>query len=922
MILATRYAALWQRRLKEFRLMTTKKNNGQNDSAERNTQQSLKESDLRVKDIIDNAPFGAHIYELNPKRQLIFIGANHAADLILKVSNKQFIGKTIEEAFPPLSQTEIPDAYRRVAATGERYDTELMDYYDGSIRGAFEVHAFKISPNRMAVFFHDITERKQAEEKIKRAHRDWENIFQAIGHATLILDKEHRIISANRAAAKATGMTAEDLAGKKCYEVFHRTDTPQAGCPFEKLSITGQIENEEMNMESLGREYLVSCTPVFDEAGRLGKVIHIATDITVRRLAEQERQRLTDILESTNDFVAMATLDGKIKYINRHGLELIGLNPGIDLSSLSISDTHSRWAYEYVRDQGLPAAAKNGIWAGETALLHADGREIPVSQVIMAHKTPDGKLQYFSTIMRDVTVSKAAEKALLESEAKLKSIFTAAPVGIGLVCNRVLLELNDTLCLMTGYSRHELLGQNARILYPSDEDYEYVGQEKYRQISQKGTGSVETRWRRKDGEIIHIILSSTPLDQGDLSKGVTFTALDITERNRADEARAKLEEQYRQAQKIEAIGQLAGGVAHDFNNMLNIILGYSQMAMMKIDPSSPLHADIREIVSAGKRSTDLVRQLLAFARKQTIAPKVLDLNYIVAGMLNMLRKLIGEDIDLLWMPAAELWPVKMDPAQVDQILANLAVNARDAISGVGKMTIETGNAEFDEAHCEHNAGIIPGQYVLLAVSDNGCGMDNETLEKIYEPFFTTKELGKGTGMGLSTVYGIVKQNNGFIDVYSEPGKGTTFKIYLPGVKEEEATIDESHSHARPLTGTERVLLVEDDKALLKMAEIMLEGLGYEVLAAGTPNEAIGLAEQYAEEIHLLITDVVMPEMSGRDLQKRISALRPGIKCLFMSGYTANVIAHRGILDEGVNFLQKPFHMEDLAARVRKALEKE
>jgi CheY-like chemotaxis protein len=343
------------------------------------------------------------------------------------------------------------------------------------------------------------------------------------------------------------------------------------------------------------------------------------------------------------------------------------------------------------------------------------------------------------------------------------------------------------------------------------------------------------------------------------------------------------------------------------------------MALLKIEPSGPLHTDIQEIMNAARRSADLVRQLLAFARKQTIAPKTLDINNTVADMLNMLRKLIGEDIDLLWKPALNLWPVKMDPTQIDQLLANLAVNARDSISRVGKITIETGKAEFNEAYCSQHAGFIPGKFALLAVSDNGCGMDKETCEKIFEPFFTTKEVGKGTGMGLATVYGIVKQNSGFVNVYSEPGTGTTFRIYLPRHGEEVPAIDKPRAQAKPLNGTETVLLVEDDEALLKMGKMMLEELGYAVLIAGSPNEAIKLVGQYAGDIHLLVTDVVMPEMSGRDLQKRLSALRPDMKYLFMSGYTANVIAHRGILDEGVNFIQKPFHMEELAIKVREAM---
>jgi len=422
----------------------------------------------------------------------------------------------------------------------------------------------------------------------------------------------------------------------------------------------------------------------------------------------------------------------------------------------------------------------------------------------------------------------------------------------------------------------------------------------------------------KDGSERMFIMSGAPnTDSGGNVIGVVGTFKDVTDLKKSEAEKKKLEEQYRQAQKMEAIGQLAGGVAHDFNNMLNIVLGYSQLAMMNIKPSDPNHANLQEIVNAVWRSADLVRQLLAFARKQTIVPKALDLTNTVSGMLNMLRKLIGEEIELLWMPVANLWPVRMDPAQVDQIVVNLTVNARDSISGFGKITIETGKAEFDEAYCTQYTGFIPGQYVLLSVSDNGCGMDKETLEKIFEPFFTTKEIGKGTGMGLATVYGIVKQNNGFINVSSEPGWGTTFRIYLPHYKGEGvAVIGEPHTKAEHLNGTETVLLVEDNEALLRMGKMMLEELGYNVLAAGSPEQAFQMAEQYSGDIHLVLSDVVMPGMSGRDLRQWLNAIRPGMKYLFMSGYAANVIARYGVLEPGINFIQKPFSMKDLATKVR------
>jgi len=365
---------------------------------------------------------------------------------------------------------------------------------------------------------------------------------------------------------------------------------------------------------------------------------------------------------------------------------------------------------------------------------------------------------------------------------------------------------------------------------------------------------------------------------------------------------------------------LAGGVAHDFNNMLGVIMGQAELALYQMDPAHPLFNRLQEIRKAAERSADLTRQLLAFARKQTVAPKVLDLNETIEGMLKMLRRLIGEDIELAWLPGTKVWPVKMDPSQIDQILANLCVNARDAIAGVGKVIIETQNAGFEDEYCAEHPWFAPGDYVLLAVSDDGCGMDPETLGKIFEPFFTTKGIGHGTGLGLATVYGIAKQNNGFIYVYSEPGHGSTFKVYLPRYAVVTGSIVIESPVAPVKQGDETILLVEDDISMLEMTTLMLELCGYRVLAASSPDEAIRIAMAYKDGIHLLMTDVIMPEMNGRDLAKHLNAFHPQIMCLFMSGYTSNVIAHHGVLDEGVHFIQKPFSRQGLAAKVREALD--
>ena len=394
------------------------------------------------------------------------------------------------------------------------------------------------------------------------------------------------------------------------------------------------------------------------------------------------------------------------------------------------------------------------------------------------------------------------------------------------------------------------------------------------------------------------------------------------ERRRSEAEREKLQAQLFQAQKMEVVGRLAGGVAHDFNNMLTVILGGADMAMEEAGGNDKLRNSLYEIQKAAMRSAGLTRQLLAYARRQTVAPKVLDINEAIEGMLKMLRRLIGEDMDLIWRPGSNLYPVFIDPAQFDQILVNLCVNARDAIAGAGKITVETDNVSFDEAHCVRHPDFVPGEFVMLAVSDNGCGMDTEILGQLFEPFFTTKAAGKGTGLGLATVYGMVKQNKGFISVYSEPGQGTTFEIFLPRHAARTAPKTEQKQAAPPAANCEVILLVEDESAILKMTTLLLEGLGYTVIAASTPGEAIRLARECEGQIDLLITDVIMPEMNGRDLARNLMSIFPGIKRLFMSGYTANVIARHGVLDAGVHFIQKPFSRNALAAKIREALDRE
>ncbi len=527
---------------------------------------------------------------------------------------------------------------------------------------------------------------------------------------------------------------------------------------------------------------------------------------------------------------------------------------------------------------------------------------------------------------RDSRERRSAEEALDQSTKRFRQLFHQSPVSIALVSREGrLLDVNRKITQTLGYTVEDIpdIGAWWRETVPDARERSLVRRKwmtkyKHARAEEADIEPDELEIRCKDGTVKTMIVSTGYLDDA-----VIVSLLDITERKAIEDERRALREQLFQAQKIDSIGKLAGGVAHDFNNMLGVILGYADMALGRVGGDAELADDLAQIVDAAKRSSILTRQLLAFARKQSISPRLVDLNKSISAMLSMLKRLIGENVALVWKPDPGVPPVFIDPVQVDQILTNLCVNARDAVGDSGEIVIETGAASFDADFCRGNPGFEPGNFAFVSVSDTGCGMDKPTMEQIFEPFFTTKRRGEGTGLGLPTVHGIVKQNDGFIYVYSNPGLGSNFKIYLPaasGLPDAFPPPSRTSRAGLALAGTETLLVVEDEPALLRQTCAMLESLGYRVLAAPDPEEALRLAREYRGDIDLVLTDVVMPGMNGRELAIEVRRRRKGLGVMYMSGYAADVVSRKGGLETGAAFIEKPFTRDELGAKLRELLE--
>lgn len=788
---------------------------------------------------------------------------------------------------------------------------------------------YKELENRVRELEEVVFEYRQAEEMLRKKEVEFRLTVDELPVGVIVHDADTRILISNQEASNILGLTADQLSGKEVidpawmfvYEDLSPMkveDYPVSRVISTKNPLTnyvlGIIRPDRANITWVN----VNARPLFFADGKLEKVIVNCMDITEQKQTEEAIKKNesmhSKMVANTGDVIVIIDQDG----INRYK------SPNIEkLFGWKTKEVVGVSTWENVHPDDLESAQKflenlmhepNTVGTTECRYKCRDGsyRWIEFTGANLLH---DPDINGILGNYHDITDRKHTEQSLRESEIRFKALHNASFGGIVIHDKGIILECNQGMSEMTGYSVTELIGMNGLLLI----------EEKSRDAVMNNIVSghekpYESIALRKDGTTFPLRIEARNVPyKGKIVRTVEFR--DITENKRAEEEQEKLQSQLIHAQKMESVGRLAGGVAHDFNNMLSVILGFTELGMDKVDQSEPIHNNLQEIYKAAMRSAEITRQLLAFARQQTVSPKVFALNDTIESTLKMLRRLIGEDIDLAWLPGAKVSPVKMDPSQIDQILANLCVNARDAIADVGKITIETKNISFDGDYCANHAEFVPGDYVMLIVSDNGSGMTAEVLKNLFEPFFTTKGVNKGTGLGLATVYGIVKQNNGFIDVHSEPGKGSVFKIYFPQYVGPDKENRKNDLPIPDIRGSETILLVEDEPAILRMTRTMLEKLGYTVIVADTPGKAADLACEHAGEIHLLMTDVIMPDMNGRDLAENLLTLYSNLKCLFMSGYTSDVIAQHGVLDEGMQFIQKPFSKQDLAIAVRKAMGK-
>jgi two-component system, cell cycle sensor histidine kinase and response regulator CckA len=832
--------------------------------------------------------------------------ANVAVGAILGRTRDKLLGNKIEEFCSPSVGTPLEDACRR--AMTQRIVVELEQYSE--LRGRW--YAITILPDSnggIVVRFSDITDRKFMENALRKSEEKFSKAFRSSPAAMCIVDVDgdSRFLEINETFERVTGYQRDEIIGRTSNELGLYADLQDLPAHRKLLLGEGGYRNLEVRYRRKNGEVcvgLISAEQI--EIGGSLCAIATAVDITESVHAHQALQESEELyhrlFEVESDAIVLVDREsGSLLAANTAATVLYGYSRE-ELLSLNRIDLSAE------PEQTIQATTEMQTMIPLRWHKKKDGTVFPV-EISGCYFDLKGRPVFVSAI-RDITSRKLFEEALKNSQEKFSKAFYSNPAAIVIIdlTSESYLEVNRTFEQLTGFRRSEVVGHHQAELSLTDPPFREKVIEQLRH-----EGSVhnwECRFRKKDGGEGVGLLSAEVIEIDGKECAITAT-VDITDR-------LHLESQLRQAQKLESVGRLAGGVAHDFNNLLTIINGYSSLLLKELRPGDPPYAYAQEISKAGNHAAGLTRQLLAFSRKQILEPRLLDVNTVVNEAGRMLQRLIGEDIELTTRLDPLLGQVMVDPDQINQVIMNLAVNARDAMPDGGKLEIATENVEVDESFLAAHPDALPGKYVLITVTDSGFGMDVKTLQSAFEPFFTTKERGKGTGLGLSTVYGIVRQSGGWIDVQSAVGTGSSFKIYIPRTEACPMPAAPPAPKDAVYCG-ETVLVVEDQEAVRELTRTVLEAYGYCVLEATNGVEALAVVENHPDEIHLLLTDVILPGMNGMDLSRRLRALRPKLKVLFTSGYPAEVIARRGVIERDVAYLAKPVGPDALVAKVRDVL---
>jgi len=870
----------------------------------------LEQSEERFRQIVETSPLGMHFWRLQPDGRLLFTGANRAADQMLGIEHAPLAGKTILEAFPWLDGTEVPTRYREVCVLGVPWHSEEIRYVGDSVAGIYEVFAFRTVPGSMAAVFTDITERRETLEALRESEQRFRQLFENSPDPVFVESHEGVILDVNPAASRLHSLARERLVGRNVADLVPPEMREQVVRDFPKVVAGEWVHFESQSYTAGGRAVPVEISAArIHYAGQPAVLLHVR-DISARKRAElallESETRYRVLSEAAFEAIVL-TDGGRILDANSRFLEMLGYPLAELAGNLFTNLVAAESPIKTVEQERRPGAGPV-----EFLLRRKDGTVVrvqPHSRII-----PYKGRRICVIAMRDTTEEYRARETMQRLATAIEQTVEAIIITDA---QGNIVYANPSFETITGYRLAEVIGQNPRFLKSGKHDETFY-RDLWKTISRGDVWRGFFFNRKKDGAIYQEEATITPLKDADDN----ITSYVAVKRDVTHEVALKL--QFLQSQKMEAIGRLAGGVAHDFNNRLTAITGYGEICLRRLPEGDPQRRNIEEILKAAERAGTLTRQLLAFSRKQVLELKILDLGELVANIQNMLHRVIGEDIELvISSEPAPLWPVKADPGQIEQVLLNLAVNARDAMPLGGKLILHTANVTVTEASDQEDLGVTPNHYVRLSVSDTGTGMTDEVKSHLFEPFFTTKEGGKGTGLGLATSYGIIKQSGGQITVASKPGSGSTFHIYLPRAGGEATTSKHTIvvQEAPRSRGNETIVLVEDEEAVRELCQIVLTELGYEVLNAENGVKALELfREQKDRRVDLLLTDIVMPQMGGRELAEQLRQSRPSLKILFITGYSAEAEEITQILSQQTFYLSKPFGGSDLGRKVREVLD--